>query len=182
LTQQLRCLGTGVLWFEHEDARPRPPEHWRASVLASVTVHDLPPTAGYLAGEHVRLRDELGLLESVDDVRAEQQQEVRAWRQLLVERGWLAEDAAAAAAADAADANAVVAALHRCLAASPAVLLGVSLPDLTGDIRIQNQPGTHREYPNRCQPLADSAGQPVWLEDVTDQPLWADITAAVRDR
>ena len=30
--------------------------------LASVTTHDLPPTAGYLAGEHVRLRDSLGLL------------------------------------------------------------------------------------------------------------------------
>ena len=27
-----------------------------------MTTHDLPPTAGYLAGDHVRLRDELGVL------------------------------------------------------------------------------------------------------------------------
>ena len=30
--------------------------------LASVTTHDLPPTAGYLAGEHIRIRADLGLL------------------------------------------------------------------------------------------------------------------------
>lgn len=165
-------LGTGVLWFEHEDSRPRAPEHWRATALASVTVHDLPPTAGYLAGEHVRLREELGLLADAEGVRAAQDREVAAWRDLLVARGWLD------GAAD--DAGAVVTALHRCLAASPAVLLGVSLPDLTGDVRIQNQPGTHREYPNWCQPLSDAAGGPVWVEEIGDQPLWADITAAVR--
>ena len=27
-----------------------------------MTTHDLPPTTGYLAGDHVRLRDRLGLL------------------------------------------------------------------------------------------------------------------------
>jgi len=30
--------------------------------LASVTIHDLSPTAGYLAGHHIRLRYSLGLL------------------------------------------------------------------------------------------------------------------------
>ena len=38
------------------------PERWREYCLASVTTHDLPPTAGYLAGDHVRLRNDLGLL------------------------------------------------------------------------------------------------------------------------
>ena len=38
------------------------PERWRELCLATVTTHDLPPTAGYLAGEHVELRDRLGLL------------------------------------------------------------------------------------------------------------------------
>ena len=42
--------------------RPLRPEWWREYCLASVTTHDLPPTAGYLAGDHVRLRDRLGLL------------------------------------------------------------------------------------------------------------------------
>ena len=34
-------------------ARPLPPEHYRELCLATVTTHDLPPTAGYLAGEHI---------------------------------------------------------------------------------------------------------------------------------
>ena len=58
-------LGTSILWFEfdfHGDGSPLAPEMWREYCLASVTTHDLPPTAGYLAGDHVRLRDRLGVL------------------------------------------------------------------------------------------------------------------------
>ncbi len=55
-------LGTSVLWFEHENGGPTPPEHYREALLATVNTHDLPPTAGYLAGEHVDLRARLGLL------------------------------------------------------------------------------------------------------------------------
>src|SRR5690606_40845067 len=56
-------LGTSVLLFERdEDGRPVEPEAYRGAALATVTTHDLPPTAGYLAGEHVDLRERLGLL------------------------------------------------------------------------------------------------------------------------
>ncbi|MBI3690547.1 MAG: 4-alpha-glucanotransferase, partial [Mycolicibacterium aromaticivorans] len=58
-------LGTSILWFELDrdsGGGPLPAERWRELCLSSVTTHDLPPTTGYLAGEHVRLRDELGLL------------------------------------------------------------------------------------------------------------------------
>ena len=55
-------LGTSVLWFEYEDGGLKPPEHYRRALLATVNTHDLPPTAGYLAGEHVDLRARLGLL------------------------------------------------------------------------------------------------------------------------
>ena len=54
-------LGTSILWFEHDrHGGPAAPPEWRAQTMGSVTVHDLPPTAGYLAGEHVRLRGGLG--------------------------------------------------------------------------------------------------------------------------
>jgi 4-alpha-glucanotransferase len=45
-------LGTSILWFERnwDTGRPLPPEEWRELSLATVTTHDLPPTAGYLAG------------------------------------------------------------------------------------------------------------------------------------
>ena len=58
-------LGTSILWFELDrdgGGGPLAAERWREYCLSSVTTHDLPPTAGYLAGEHVRLRDSLGLL------------------------------------------------------------------------------------------------------------------------
>ena len=44
-------LGTSVLWFERDmHGAPLAPEHYRPLVLATVTTHDLPPTAGYLRG------------------------------------------------------------------------------------------------------------------------------------
>ena len=56
-------LGTSVLWFEGDECgQPLDAERWREYCMASVTTHDLPPTAGYLAGDHIRLRDRLGLL------------------------------------------------------------------------------------------------------------------------
>ena len=62
LLSERGVLGTSILWFEVDDGRPRPPETWRELCLATVTTHDLPPTAGYLLGEHVHLRESLGLL------------------------------------------------------------------------------------------------------------------------
>jgi 4-alpha-glucanotransferase len=61
-------FGTSILWFEADRdgpdsiGGPLPAEKWREYCLSSVTTHDLPPTAGYLAGKHVRLREKLGLL------------------------------------------------------------------------------------------------------------------------
>ena len=65
-------LGTSVLWFERDmHGAPLAPEHYRPLVLATVTTHDLPPSAGYLDGEHVAIRERLGLLtEPVEVVRA----------------------------------------------------------------------------------------------------------------
>ena len=72
-------FGTSILWFEKdEQGRPLEPERWRELCLATVTTHDLPPTAGYLAGEHIRLRDELGLLtRPVEEERAEDERRPR---------------------------------------------------------------------------------------------------------
>ena len=55
-------LGTSIMWFEWADGEPLPPEGYRELCLSSVTTHDLPPTAGYLALEHVEVRERLGLL------------------------------------------------------------------------------------------------------------------------
>jgi len=162
-------LGTSILWFETWDSGDiKAPQDWRGEVLASVTVHDLPPTAGYLRDEHVRIRDELQLLtRSVEDERAAARAERGAWAQLLRERGWLGWDVNTEE-----DEGIEVfgLALHQALAASPARLLGVSLPDVFGDRRAQNQPGTDREYPNWCVPITDGHGQAVTIDDLFEQP------------
>src|SRR5699024_5539713 len=56
-------MGTSILWFEGSPTveGPRLQHEYRQLALSSVTTHDLPPTAGYLAGEHIELRERLGL-------------------------------------------------------------------------------------------------------------------------
>ena len=167
-------LGTSILWFERRAGGDlRPPEQWRSDVLASVTVHDLPPTAGYLTGEHVRIRAELGLLSrAAEDERVADAAATREWLDLAHERGWLPDPDGTI--------EDLVVSLHRVVAASPARLVGVAVPDLVGDIRAQNQPGTDQEYPNWRVPLADGDGVAVALDDLPGAPLLEDIVAAVR--
>jgi 4-alpha-glucanotransferase len=170
-------LGTSILWFEQnwDEGTPLPPESWRELCLAAVTTHDLPPTAGYLAGEHIRIRAELGLLtRTLEEEQRIDSQDRSSWLDLLVARGWLAEDARD-------DVQAVVVGLHRALAATPSRLLGVSLTDAVGDRRAINQPGTDTEYPNWRVPLADGSGRPVLLEDLMSSPWAATLATAVRD-
>ena len=56
-------LGCAVEWFEQTDGVFHEPRTWRPYALASVNTHDLPPCAGYLDYEHVRIRERLNLLD-----------------------------------------------------------------------------------------------------------------------
>ena len=156
-------LGTSVMWFEWADGHPLPPEDYRELCLATVTTHDIPPTAGYLALEHVAIRERLGLLtRSVEDERGAEEANVHAVRTALHERGLLENPGAPTAD--------VVAALHQWLALTPSRLHGIALTDLVGDVRAINQPGTDEEYPNWRLPLAGPDRRPLTLEDVVAGP------------
>lgn len=160
--------GTSILWFE-SDGRggPLPPEHWRENCLGTVTVHDIPPTAGFIAGEHIRMRHELGLLATdVETEWANHHRWLAAWVALLRERGFLPADITDPAG----DPSAFIAALHRLLAATPCRLLAVAVPDLVGDTRAQNQPGTDQEYPNWRVPTCRADGMPLLIEALRDDP------------
>ncbi len=168
-------FGTSILWFEKdEEGQPLAPEAWRELCLATVTTHDLPPTAGYLAGTHVDLRERLGLLtRTIEQERAADEADRGAVLSMLVERGLLRADAGE---------RETVEALHRFLTWTPARLIGVGLPDAVGDRRAINQPGTDEEYPNWRVPLADGEGRPVLLDDLPRERRARALARAVRGR
>lgn len=167
-------LGTSVLWFEREGAGFRPPEQYRRALLATVNTHDLPPTAGYLADEHVLLRARLGLLtRPVEDELADADRERETMLSLLRERGLLPGEATE---------EQVIEALNLLITASPSSLLGVALVDAVGERRVQNQPGTDKEYPNWQVPLADSDGRGVLIEDLAGIDRFTSLLAAVDAR
>jgi len=171
-------LGTSILWFERDANGPLRPDQWRELCLGTVTTHDLPPTRGYLTGEHVALRNRLGLLRNpVEHEWAALHTELAGWRALLdelgIDRGGEVGDAGSM--------EATVLALHRFLASTPCLLLGLTLADAVGDRRTHNQPGTYREYPNWQYPLLDADGVPVLLEDIKSSESVARLAALFRD-
>ncbi|MFF3633615.1 4-alpha-glucanotransferase [Streptomyces sp. NPDC002250] len=169
--QRRGVLGTSVLWFERDwegDGRPLPPERWRADCLATATTHDLPPTAARLTGDHVGLRDRLGLLtRSAAEESAEAAADTAEWLALLGSLGLLDSPAAGPPGSDE---EAEIQGVHRFLLRTPARLVGVWLPDGVGDRRPQNLPGTWDEYPNWRLPVAGSDGRPVTLEELAASP------------
>ncbi|MEB7504390.1 4-alpha-glucanotransferase [Arthrobacter koreensis] len=160
-------LGTSILWFEQTGNGPREPAEYRPGALATIGTHDLPPAAGYLAGEHVTLRDSLGLLNRpVEEERELDRAATQGILDLARRHGLLGEGASE---------QQTVEALHRLIALSPSALIGVGLVDAVGERRTQNQPGTSREYPNWCIPLAGPDGQPVLIEDLAANPRFVSL-------
>jgi 4-alpha-glucanotransferase len=156
-----RVLGTSMLWFERRaDGTPRRPGGWRRGCLAMVGTHDMPPAAAFLTGDQVTIRAELGLLTRPEaEERATAQAELTRWLAMLAREGLLPR-------AGAPSAQQFTAALYGYLTRTPAVLVGVSLADATGERRPQNMPGTVDEYPNWRIPLTGADGQPVLLDDL----------------
>ena len=153
-------LGTSVLWFEKEGSGwPLWPDHYRRSCLAAVTTHDLPPTLGYLEGVHTQLRNRLGLLvEDLDQVLEADRVERERMVSRLIEGGFIHNEEPSE--------EELVMGFHAYLAASPALLLAVSLVDAVGEKAPQNLPGTSDQYPNWCIPLHGSDGEEAHIEDL----------------
>lgn len=175
-------LGTSVLWFERDwdgDGRPLPPDGWRADCLATATTHDLPSTAARLTGEHVELRDSLGLLtRPLEEERAEAAADAGEWLSLLSRLGLLR---GTGGGGDTSSEEAEIEAVHRFLLRTPARMVGVWLPDGVGDRRPQNLPGTWDQYPNWRLPIADAQGRPVTLEDLAASPRLRALMEVLRE-
>ncbi|MDU3272353.1 MAG: 4-alpha-glucanotransferase, partial [Cutibacterium sp.] len=167
-------LGTSIMWFETgPDGRPKQPQQWREHAMSSVTSHDLPPTSSYLRGDHVELRDRLGLLtESVDEERENARRERETWLASLRQQGVLE--------ADEDDPEQVTLAMHTLLTRTPSKVINATLTDAVGDPRTQNLPGTEDEYPNWRVPLSGPNGEPVYLEDLYSSDRAARMAKVLR--
>ncbi len=194
-------LGSTVAWFERDaHGDPVVPRRWREPAMASVTTHDLPTVAGYLTGEHVRVRARRGLLrQSVEAELAAWQRERDALIALLRREGLLAVDLATLdqAALPASGSGAaggsggsgssdtsegpmsalglaatreVAFALHGLLARSPSRIVLAAPGDAVGDLRQPNLPGTVDSYPNWRFAVTDADGRPVTVERLRVDP------------
>ena len=174
-------LGCTVEWFARVDDSPNAgdpyadPADYRKYALASVTTHDLPPTAGYLQFEHVKLREELNLLTGpVEEFQASATAERQAMLDRLVESELITPEIAA----DVDDhIQEIVEAMHKMLLRSPSVLLQAALVDGVGETRSQNQPGTSSEYRNWRVPLAGPDHKAVHTDEVFDLPRVKSLSA-----
>ena len=179
VTQGLReqnMLGSAVLWFTRDDEDPDggylPPARWPRNALATISTHDLPTAAGFLTGEHVRVRAELDLLG--DGVEAERERADADRAQLfemLRAEGLLTDGTDADS-----DVEEVIVALHAALAATPCRLVLASLYDVLGELRQPNLPGTTDQYPNWRMPL------PATLAEIRDDPRVERIVAVLSGR
>jgi 4-alpha-glucanotransferase len=163
-------LGSAVSWFTRDESDPDQPllpsAKWPSHAAASLSTHDLPTAAGFLRGEHVRARAELGLLDDVPAEQATADKERAEWLALLRAEGLLDESEP--------DDAAIIVAMHRFLASTPSRLKLISPYDVIGETRQPNLPGTIDEYPNWRLPLAET------LEQLRVDPRVTEVTEAFR--
>ncbi|MDL5160555.1 4-alpha-glucanotransferase [Actinomycetospora termitidis] len=161
-------LGCAVLWFqrdEHGDLLP--PSRWDPMTLGTISTHDLPTAVGFLRDEHVRARDEAGLLTDVDAAREQAAREREELVGLLVSEGALGEDRSE---------GAIVAAMHRLLAGAGSRIVLAAFTDVLDEVRQPNLPGTTDAYPNWRIPL------PLAVDELLRDPRVQATVAALRGR
>lgn len=131
-----------VLQYEiGPDREPRSPS---PTAVASLNTHDMPPFAGFLAGDDIGERAEQGHVEDLE-AQTEERGRVRSTLENFLRERGLAEGGSAAALFEGAT---------KFLARSDAELVLVNLEDLWQTTEAQNLPGTHTEHPNWRRKLA----------------------------
>ncbi|MET0418878.1 MAG: 4-alpha-glucanotransferase, partial [Actinoplanes sp.] len=161
-----------VLWFtrDWDDAEQRfiPAADYERNALASVSTHDLPTAAGFLTGEQVRVRAELGQLAGpVEEERRTAEKDRKALLALLSSAGLIT-----ARSTD----DEIIVAMHEFLARTPCRFVTASLYDVLGELNQPNLPGTMDEYPNWRMPLSAT------LEEIAEDPRMHAVAAVLADR
>jgi 4-alpha-glucanotransferase len=167
--ETMNMLGSAVLWFTRDaDGGYLPAARYPRNALASISTHDLPTAAGFLAGEQVRVRAELGQLAGpVEEERAAADADRAALLRLLRDEGLVTADSGP---------DEVVVAMHEFLARTPCRFVTASLYDVLGELNQPNLPGTTDQYPNWRMPLTAS------LEQIARDPRVRRIAEVLSER
>jgi 4-alpha-glucanotransferase len=169
-------LGSAVAWFARDEDTPGnpllPPNRWPERAAASLSTHDLPTAAGFLRGDHVQVRAELGLLDDVPAEREAAAAERAEWLALLRAEGLL--PAADQGTDPEPTEREIILAMHRLLAAARCRLRLISPYDVLAEPRQPNLPGTVDEYPNWRLPL------PATLAELRADPRVAEVADVFR--
>lgn len=171
--EEMNMLGSAVLWFTRDykndpDEGYLPAARYPRNALASISTHDLPTAGGFLAGEQVRVRAELGQLAGpVEDERAYAEKDRGQLLARLTEEGLVTPSSTP---------EEIVVAMHEFLARTPCRFVTAALYDVLGELDQPNLPGTTDEYPNWRMPLRTS------LEQIVADPRMARIAEVLSAR
>lgn len=156
--------GMGVLWFERERGRFRPPQNWPTAVAAMTSTHDLPTVAGWWNGNDIATRARLGLAPKADKEREDRHRErTILWR--AFRRAKAAEGAPPAENKGGLVADAAVKFVSQ--TSSDIVLLPIE--DALALHEQPNLPGTVNEHPNWRRRYATDAKNLLSSTEVREQ-------------
>ncbi|WP_203780371.1 4-alpha-glucanotransferase [Paractinoplanes rishiriensis] len=170
--ERTNMLSSAVLYFvkDYDDPeRPYlPAAEYPRNALATVSTHDLPTAAGFLAAEQVKVRAKLGQLAGTEEDEHRTAARDRAQLEEMLQAEGLIEDGASD--------DEIVLAMHEFLARTPCRFVTASLYDVLGEIDQPNLPGTVDEYPNWRMPLRLS------LEQIAEDPRIHRVAAILAGR
>jgi 4-alpha-glucanotransferase len=157
-------LSSKVLYFEHDEQGYLPAKRYERRALATANTHDMATLAGFWEGSDIALRRDAEIIDDDAARKAERTRERE--RKHLVSR--LAADGALDDGREPRDDAELVGAVHRFLAKTPSVLVGLSLDDLTAERSPVNLPGVGPDrYPSWTRRMARS------IEELPHDPVVA---------
>lgn len=146
-----RLYSNAVFYFEkYDNWHFRKPEHYKELALAMIANHDVPPLAAWWNCKDLELRRAIGLIQSDDKLRQEQEHRNGEKGQLLQ---WLAEQGLLPGEWHDRDLrrpldNSLRLALVRACGRVNSRMVSLQIDDLAGVDTPVNIPGTSTEYPN----------------------------------
>lgn len=168
-------LSYRIFSYERDDTGFTPPDAYPALSLACISTHDHQTLGGWWAGADIMARANHGLVpQAIADQDLAQRETERADLVRLLGSEKLTAPAPDTSSLAGSDLDRLILSLHRLMARTPSMLLGVRLADLTKEPEPTNIPGTSDSHPNWRRKLS------VALEDLEDLSLVAEVTAALR--